>query len=148
MTTRHGDYFIYKFYNKETNDCVTEFFLPDTDVKRIAYRLVSIASMKEKGYKVFGVLRVDKEAYLNARLTKTVEDFLYQDKAERELRHKYKLGEVNADVYMSTMQCIQDCKWTCYKTIAMQIRRMIREDFSVENEVALQLYDDYLKVVF
>ena len=148
MTIRHGEYFIYKFYNKETHDYATEFFLPDNSLKRRAYRLVSIASLKEKGYEVSGILRVDKEAYLNARLTKTVEDYLHLDKAEDEIRTKFRRYEVEADVYLDTMQSIQDSKWTCYKLIAMQIRRMLREDFNVENEIALQLYDEYMKVMF
>ena len=142
-----GKYMIYKFYNRGTDTYETEFFLPDNTFQRTVYRLLTIASYKEKGSRIAGVLYVDKESYLNARLNATVEDYIYEDQMEQETRRKYKCGEMNRDVYLDTLKMIQDFKWTCLKKIDMQIRRMVREDFDVENEIALQLYDQYLQAI-
>ena len=142
-----GKYMIYKFYNRGTDTYETEFFLPDDTFQRTLYRLLTIASYKEKGSQIAGVLYVDKESYLNARLTATVEDYIYEDQMEQETRRKYKCGQLDRDVYLDTLKMIQDFKWTCLKKIDMQIRRMVREDFDVENEIALQLYDQYLQAI-
>lgn len=142
-----GKYMIYKFYNRGTDTYETEFFLPDDTFQRIVYRLLTIASYKEKGSQIAGVIYVDKESYLNARLTATVEDYIYEDQMEQETRRKYKCGQIDRDVYLDTLKMIQDFKWTCLKKIDMQIRRMVREDFDVENEIALQLYDQYLQAI-
>jgi hypothetical protein len=143
--TRTGDYYIYSFYNKEYDIYEKEFFLPDSDFKHYMYRVLSVASRKEKGYQIAGILYVNKETYLNARLSKTVEDYLYEDHLEEETRKKYKNGAMSRDVYLDTIKLCQDFKWTCLKKLDMQIRRMVREDFDVENEIALQLYDQYLR---
>lgn len=142
-----GKYMIYKFYNRGTDTYETEFFLPDDTFQRTVYRLLTIASYKEKGSQIAGVLYVDKESYLNARLTATVEDYIYEDQMEQETRRKYNCGQLERDVYLDTLKMIQDFKWTCLKKIDMQIRRMVREDFDVENEIALQLYDQYLQAI-
>ena len=147
MTTRTGNYMIYKMYSEELENYTMEFFLPDESLKRLAYRLLTLADYKERGYRVAGVLYVDKEAYLNARLANTVEDYLYEDRLEREVKEKFRRGQMNREVYLDTMKAIQDFKWTCLKKIDFQIRRMVREDFDVENEIALQLYDQYLKAI-
>lgn len=147
MTTRTGNYMIYKMYSKELDNYTTVFFIPDDTFKRVAYRLLTLADYKERGYQVAGILYVDKEAYLNARLADTVEDYLYEDRLERETKQKFRSGQMDRDVYLDTMRMIQDYKWTCLKKIDMQIRRMVREDFTIENEIALALYDEYLSLV-
>lgn len=142
-----GKYMIYKFYNRGTDTYETEFFLPDDTFQRTVYRLLTIASYKEKGSQIAGVLYVDKESYLNARLNLTVEEYIDNDRYEQEVRQKYRCGQMKKEVYLNTMRCIQDFKWTCLKKIDMQIRRIVREDFDVENEIALQLYDLYLQAI-
>lgn len=142
-----GKYMIYKFYNRGTDTYETEFFLPDDTFQRIAYRLLTIASYKEKGSQIAGVLYVDKESYLNARLNLTVEEYIDNDRYEQEVKQQYRRGQMKREVYLDTLKMIQDFKWTCLKKIDMQIRRMVREDFDVENEIALQLYDLYLQAI-
>lgn len=144
---RHGNYMIYRVYNKELNDYATEFFLPDTDLKRKMYRLATLASLKEKGYRVAGILYVDKEAYLNARLANTVEEYLCMDNQEHEVKLSYRSGCMPSDVAVRTLEMIQEHKWTLLKIIYKQVRRLVREDFTVENELALILYDEYLKAI-
>lgn len=140
-------YMIYKLYNSELGDMHTEFFLPDRDLKRVGYRLMTLASLKEKGYNVVGLLKVDRETYLNARLTETVTEYLYMDKEEVDTKVKFKCGMMSADVALKTLEMIQDRKWTLLKVLAMQVRRLMREDSDIRNEVALQLYDQYLKAM-
>lgn len=137
---------IYKFYNKELNDTVTEFFLPDEDsVRRKMGRLLTIQSLKDKGYLTLGVVYVDKESYLNARLNDSVEEYLYMDRQEQETKSQFRRGEISYLVTMRTLEGIQDYKWTLLKKINRQVRRLVREDFSVNNEIALMLYDQYLQ---
>ena len=142
-----GKYMIYKFYSEETNTYSTEFFLPDDTFQRIVYRLLTIASYKEKGSQIAGVLYVDKESYLNARLNLTVEEYIDNDRYEQEVKQQYRRGQMKREVYLDTMKCTQDLKWSYLKKVDMQIRRILREGFDVENEIALQLYDLYLQAI-
>lgn len=138
-------YAIYKMYNKELGVYNTEFFLPDDSLRRKLDRLRTLSALKDQGYLVISVSNVDKETYLNERLSLTVDTYLYEDRAEQELKRVYEEGLVSEEVYSSSMSSIRDVKWTCLKTIDMQVRRIIRNDFSVENEIALQLYDHHYK---
>ena len=142
-----GKYMIYKFYNSGTDTYETEFFLPDDTFQRTLYRLLTIASYKDKGSQIAGVLYVDKESYLNARLNLTVEEYIDNDRYEQEVRQQYRRGQMKREVYLDTMKCTQDLKWSYLKKIDMQIRRILREGFNVENEIALQLYDQYLQAI-
>ena len=144
---RHGNYMIYRFYSKDMNEYVTEFFTPDKDLRSRAYRIATIASLKEKGYRVAGILYVDKEAYLNARLAVTVEDYLCMENQEREVKLSYRSGNMTSDVAVKTIEMIQDQKWTLLKVLYSQVRRIVRNGYVVENEMALALYDEYLKAI-
>lgn len=144
---KQGDYMIYRLYRKDPEDMVTEFFLPDDDMKHKVRRLASLASYKKEGYQVFGIMYVDKECYLNARLTHTVQDYLYMDNQEEDTRRKYHSGEIDKEVALQTLEMIQDHKWTLLKVLSHQVDRLVRNDFSVENEIALQLYDQYVKAM-
>ena len=142
-----GDYMIYKLYNEKTDDYVTEFFLPVKTLDRLFWKHLELSDYKERGYKVVGVLYVDKETYLNERLNDSVEDYLFMEKQEHETIDKFNRGEISYNTYEKTMELIQDYKWTVLKKIRQQVRRINREEFTVENELALQLYDMYLKVL-
>ena len=142
-----GKYMIYSFYNKGTNTYEKEFFLPDDSFQRLMTRLLTIASYEEKGSQIAGVIYVDKESYLNARLNLTVEEYIDNDRYEQEVRQQYRRGQMKREVYLDTMKCTQDLKWSYLKKIDMQIRRILREGFNVENEIALQLYDQYLQAI-
>ena len=142
-----GDYQIYKFYNEETEDLVTEFFLPVKNLSDLFWKHLDISDYKERGYKIVGMLCVDKETYLNARLDDTVEEFLYMDKEVQKTTDNFNRGEISYKTYEKTMELIQDRKFTLLKKMRGQVRRIIRNDFNVENEIALQLYDMYLEVL-
>ena len=144
---KNGSYMIYKMINTKGEE-ETLFFLPEVDedkLKRKLARLLEVQSYRNNGYSVFGILYVDKETYLNARLDYRVKEYCQLDISEQETRRdKYKM---TPEVYFQTMQMIQDMKWSCLKTISMTIRRLVREDLSVYNEVGIQLYDQYLKAM-
>lgn len=140
-------YMIYKLYNAKNDHTEMEFFLPDTDLKRVTWRLMTLASYKEKGYEVVGILKVDKEVYLNARLNETVKDYLYMDNQEIDTKVKFRCGMISYRTAQKTLEMIQDHKWTLLKKLAQQMRRLIREDYEVTNEIALKLYDDYIKAI-
>jgi len=142
-----GNYMIYKMYRKNPEDKVTLFFLPDDSLTRFLERRLELASMKDRGYLVMGIAYVDKETYLNQRLNETVEEYCYMDKQEQETKRDYKAGRISREVAITTLEMIQDHKWTVLKRLSQQIRRMIREDFDVENEIAIQLYDQYVKAI-
>lgn len=142
-----GKYMIYSFYNEKENKYVKVFFKPDEYPQRTACRLLTLNSYKSNGYKIAGILYVDKEAYLNARLTAKVEEYLEIDHDEQEIRNKYKLGLISDEIAIQSLTIAEDTKWTCLKTISILIHRIIDDDYTVENEIALALHDEYLKAI-
>ena len=145
---KKGDYIIYKLINSNDEEVIL-FFLPEknTDevLKRKTYRILTLQSYKSQGYSVYAVAYVDKETYLNAKLDERVKEYCYVDKYEREFRERR--YEVSPEVYFDTIQCCEDNKWTALKQISMIIRRLIREDLDIQNEIGIQLYDQYVQTV-
>lgn len=142
-----GNYMIYKMVRRDPEDKVTLFFLPDDSLRRVLERQLQLASMKEQGYLTIGIAYVDKETYLNQRLNETVKEYLYLDESEYDTKMKYRRGEITRETALKTLEMINDHEWTLLKVMASQIRRLIREDFDVENEIAIQLYDKYCKAL-
>ena len=143
MPMKFGDYEVVKL--KLEDSVITEYFLPMTSLERKLDRWSRMNELKSSGYVVLATVFVDKETYLNMRINDTVDDYCYQDKLEQEYRVKYRHGEIDREVYIDTMKAIQDYKWTCLKKLDMQMRRLFREDFDCLNEIAIQLYDQFLK---
>ena len=145
------DYMIYKLENRKIADEVMSFYLPERGndcsnlFRRKVHRLVDLNSYKCKGYIVTGVLYVDKETYLNARLDVKVAEYCKTDKHEQEVRlnrHMY-----DSNTLCTTLEAIQDYKWTCLKQISSLVRRLRNEDLEVNNEIAIMLYDKYLEAI-
>ena len=145
------DYMIYKLENTSTADEVMSFYLPERGddcndlFRRKVKRILDLRSYKNSGYIITGVLYVDKETYLNARLDAVVADYCKTDKHEQEVRlnrHMYK-----SETLHTTLEMIQDYKWTCLKQLSSLVRRLQREDFDINNEIALMLYDKYLESI-
>ena len=146
MPMKFGDYEVVKLRRLD-DSIVTEYFLPRTSLERKIDRWSRMCDLKSDGCVVLATVFVDKETYLNLRINDTVEDYCYQDKLEQDYRYKYRIGELNRDTYIDTMKSIQDYKWTCLKRLDMQMRRLFREDFDCYNEIAVQLYDQFLRSV-
>lgn len=145
MPMKFGDYEVVKL--RLDDSVITEYFLPRTSLERKIDRWSRMCDLKSEGYVVLATVFVDKETYLNLRINDTVADYCYQDKLEQDYRYKYRIGELNRDTYIDTMKSIQDYKWTCLKRLDMQMRRLFREDFDCYNEIAVQLYDQFLRSV-
>ena len=143
MPMKFGDYEVVKLRLEDS--VITEYFLPMTSLERKLDRWSRMNELKSSGYVVLATVFVDKETYLNLRINDTVGDYCYQDKLEQEYRVKYRHDEIDREVYIDTMKAIQDYKWTCLKKLDMQMRRLFREDFDCYNEIAVQLYDQFLK---
>ena len=142
-----GDYMIYRLV-KSTGEEETLFFLPEVDgdrLKRKVCRLLELQSYKSQGYEVYGILYVDKETYLNARLDYRVKEYCQLDQSERDTRLRQR--EMTPETYLLTIEMIQDQKWTVLKQISMLMRRLIREGFDIHNEIGIQLYDQYLQAI-
>ena len=146
MQMKFGDYEVVKLRRLD-DSIVTEYFLPMTSLERKIDRRSRMNKLKNSGYVVLATAFVDKETYLNLRINDTVADYCYQDKLEQDYRYKYRIGELNRDTYIDTMKSIQDYKWTCLKILDMQMRRLFREGFDCYNEIAVQLYDQFLRRV-
>lgn len=144
MPMKFGDYEVVKLKHEDLG-VITEFFLPNTSLERKFERWTRMSDLKNEGYVVLATVFVDKETYLNLKVNQTIEDYCYEDNLEQEYKVKYRRGEVSRDVYIDTMKGIQDYKWTCLKKLDMQMRRLFREDFDCWNEIAIQLYDQFLK---
>lgn len=145
--TKRGNYMIYKLQRENPEDMVTKFFLPDDSLSRYFNRLAELSQMRENGYLVMGIAYVDKQTYLNERLNETVREYLYMDNSEEDTKWEYRCGEMTREVALKTLEMINDHKWTLLKVMASQIRRLMREDFDVDNEIAIQLYDQYCKAL-
>lgn len=145
MRANVGEYLVYRLYNAEINDFLTEFFLPQSNLVRWYNRAARLLDLQDRGYRVCAILHVDEETYLNMRINRTVEEYLYQDHAEQETRLKYRRGKMTQNVYMDTMKLIKERKWSLNKILDMQMRRAQDKDFDVENEIALQLHDKFLR---
>lgn len=143
-----GNYMIYRLVNDEGRE-ETLFYLPEKDadevLRRKAYRLLELAQYKFCGFSVYAIAYVDKETYLNARLDYRVKEYCQLDRDEQDTRRRR--CEMSPEVYVQTLEMIQDMKWTKLKTISMCIRRLMREDFDIHNEIGIQLYDQYLQAI-
>ena len=135
--TKRGNYMIYKLQRENPDDSLSRYF----------NRLAELSKMRENGYLVMGIAYVDKQTYLNERLNETVREYLYMDNSEEDTKWKYRCGEMTREVALKTLEMINDHKWTLLKVMASQIRRLMREDFDVDNEIAIQLYDQYCKAL-
>lgn len=144
MQMKMGDYEVVKLYSTELG-YTTEFFLPNNTLERKLSRRITLSDRKSAGYAIVAIAYVDEETYINLRINETIEDYCYEDRLEQEYRVKYRHGEIDREVYIDTMKSIQDYKWTCLKKLDMQMRRLFRKDYECYNEIAVQLYDQFLK---
>ena len=132
---------IYKFRTPQEHDYVTEFFLPEKCLIDKLQRLKTLSEYSKNGYVCAGFVAVDKETYLNARLNETVKEYCDNEAYRRDTQERYYQNSLSNKVYFETMRLIDDFKWTCLSKLEQQVRRLVREDFTVQNEIALQLYD-------
>lgn len=139
--TEERVYLIYKFRRPQTEEYVTEFFLPETCLADKIHKAKTLSDYQKNGYMCAGFVAVDKETYLNARLAQTVKDYCDNEAYREEVQRRYFQCEMSSRTFFDTMRLIDDFKWTCLSKLEQQVRRLLREDFSVQNEIAIQIYD-------
>ena len=137
--TMRGNYMIYRLVDNEGRE-ETLFYLPEKDTDEILRR-----QYKSNGFSVYAIAYVDKETYLNARLDYRVKEYCQLDRDEQDTKRRRL--EMTPETYVQTLEMIQDMKWNTLKTISMCIRRLMREDFDIHNEIGIQLYDQYLQAI-
>lgn len=138
---RPGEFAIVSLYDPETEEFTQEFFRPDDG---FFSRTLRLSELKSQGFKVAGILYVNKETYYNAKLANLCSDYIKQDNFKREAQRDFDNGRISADDLFLRVQCCEDTKWTTLKSITKMVRRMQRWQLDVESEIALQLYDQYM----
>lgn len=145
-------YRIYRLENETlNNDVVFKFYLPEEDadaktvLKRKAGRLSELHDLKKKGYVITADILTDKEGYLNARLSVAVNDYCHYDKEERRLRlFSFRYSQ---QTLCKGLEMLIESKRVAMKKIVSLVRRLNSEDLDIHNEVAIMLYDQYIKEI-
>ena len=145
MKVKYGKYMIYRMYNRGTKENLTVFFPPDTDLFTLMLRKQRLNELKSNNFIVCGILYVNEETYLNAKINETVNDYLYTDRQEATYREKYFRGDISFDCFAETMSLVSEHKWTVLRVLNSQMRRAWRRDYAVENEMAHILYNYHIK---
>ena len=145
-------YKIYRLENFNTEDMQYLYCLPETGVdcqirvSRATKRMLELADFKRKGYVVTGVIRTDKEEYLNHRLNQYVKDYIELDRKETQIRVSRYL--YTPEVAYDTLEMIQDSKRTAVKQISSVVRRLHKDGLLVHSEMAMMIYDMHIKTLF
>lgn len=144
-------YRIYRLENETLKDVLFKFYLPEEEVdtktalKRKASRLKELHDLKKKGYVITADILANKEDYLNARLSVAVSDYCHFDKEERHLRlYSFRYSP---QTLCKSLESLIDSKRSAMKRIVSLVRRLNNEDLDIHNEVALMLYDQYIKEI-
>lgn len=136
-----GEFTIVSLYDSETESFTQEFFLPD---EGFISKQVRLAELKTQGYRVAGVLYVNRETFYNAKLACLVNEYIKEDHTKQDAIRENKYGNIDADALFIIVQDCEDAKWRILKSMTKLIRRMMRWGYDIENEIALQLYDQYM----
>lgn len=129
------NFLMYNLMNEKGEE-ETLFFPPRSEDSKIKQEL---DHYKNCGYIITGVLKLDKEDYLNARLNCYVKEYCQLDLDEK--RFKKTVTNTSLEVIFSTLELMQQNKETKAKQIGMAIRRLINCGFSINNELAIAIYN-------
>lgn len=147
-----GSYMIYRLIEKETGKPITLFFLPDKvhgkfNLRRCLNRITTVQAYKHQGCVLAGVLYVDRESYLNGRLSYYVEKFLEEERQEQYYKTSCAAGKLKREVCEASLKVIKENKWNTMKSIASTIHRLNRSNYPVYNAVALEIYAEYISML-
>ena len=138
-------FYIYEMTHESAGDTQHLFFPPDVDCRDTIYRVAQVHDMTKAGYELDTLMMVDRETYLNVRLEHRVCEYLDNDSYEQETKRRWRDREITDKVALETLTMIQEHKATIMKQMGMLIRRCQRFDYDIDSELALALYDSYLK---
>lgn len=145
-------YKIYRLENFNTEDMQYLYCLPEkgvdsqTRVQRATKRMLELADYKRRGYTVTGVIRTDKEEYLNHRLNGYVQDYIKLEQKESQIKVSRYL--YTPEVAYNTLEMIQDSKRTAVKQISSVVRRLNKDGLIVHSEMAIMIYDMHIRSLF
>lgn len=86
--------------------------------------------------------RLSMEMVHHQKLADIVSDYLHNETFKEDVQKRFSCGTMTREVFFETMRLCDDFKWTCLKRLDFRMSRMIRSDIVIENEIALQLYDE------
>ena len=109
-----GEFAIISLYDPQTEEFTQEFFRPDDG---FFSRQIRLSELKSQGFKVAGVLYVNRETYYNAKVCKYVSDYIKQDIMKQEAQKDFDNGLCDADDLFLRVQCCEDTKWTTLKSM-------------------------------
>lgn len=135
------EYRIYRFKKPQSEEMVTKFFTPEVTLQDFLNRMSTVRSLTNDGYILAGMVAVDECTYINVRLDETVMEYCRNEEYHEEVNRRYHQSEIGANVYYDTIQMVDDRKWTLLHTIDKQVGRLLRKDYEVRNEIAVQIYD-------
>ena len=138
-------FYIYEMTHESAGDTQFLFFPPDVDCRDTIYRLAQVRDMTKAGYELDALRMVSRDVYLNTRLEHRVCEYLANDNYEQYTKKRWRDREITDKVALETLTMIQEQKATTMKQIGMLIRRCQRYDYDIESEIALALYDSYLR---
>lgn len=135
-----GEYSVYEFVKKDTNN---EFIFVNPN--NSPYK--EVTDLMKRGYSLCRVEYMDKERYLNERLNVRVQEYLSLDEDEQSYKSMFTTGQITEDTLYSTLNIIIGQKVAVIQQIKLLVGRIIREDYSVYNEIALGILDSYKKSI-
>ena len=138
-------FYIYEFEHESAGDIQYLFFPPDVDCHDTIYRMAQVRSITKGGYELNTLRMVTREVYLNAKIEYRLNEYLASDNYEQFTKRRWRDREITDKVALETLTMIQEQKAVSMKQIGMLIRRCQRYDYDVDNEIALAVYDSYLK---
>ena len=138
-------FYIYEMYHESAGDTQFLFFPPDVDCRDTIYRVAQVRDMTKAGYELNTLRMVSREVYLNEKIEYRLNEYLENDKYEQYTKRRWRNREITDKVALETLTMIQEQKAVSMKQIGMLIRRCQRYDYDIESEIALAVYDSYLK---
>ncbi len=145
MPMKVGKYQVHKLFNP-TKGYVIEYFPPTESLIQKASRNLRISFLKNEGYVPVGIIYVDEETFINLLINEAVDEYLFEDSREQELKKTYSFhyGAVD-ERYVDQVQIVRERKWTIQKKLNGYMKDLIHKDYQCYNEVAIQLNDQWLR---
>lgn len=137
-----GEYVIVRMVKDDEQ--VTLFFLPDSLRLKLNY---TVRCYEKDGYSFLAEAHVDRETYYNEKLNDKVRKYCEADRHEQYIREQYRQNLITSDDFYDMVSACENDKWVMLRLMEQLIRRMCQLDFDVDNEIAIQLVDQYRRAI-
>lgn len=95
------------------------------------------------GWTVFSVQLCTREEYLNYRLDDVVESINDTEHERERLRQQFRDGVLDVDSYTTALTVVVECVMSDMRRLHKLMNRIWDNDYSVQNEEAIQLYNAF-----